>query len=456
MGLLRRIPLWLSFVLVAVAGVGLVVLALLSFQGYKRSADTTLEASAIVVTESSVYNSLLEAESSQRGYLLTGDESFVTSYSTARDKVNAGMDALSGRLTSDDDRRAFEKIQPNVAAKLAEMDQTLQLARSGDRDGAMRVVESGTGTQLTNSIIEDMKTIAVHQAGRHSEARATAKTRSRESLIVVSALGLFVAGALLWMFRSLRRRGVEEGLRRLNQEKDQFLGMVSHELRTPITVVLGNASLLRRKSDELNDEQRAAALADIESEGQRMQGVVANMLRLSRPQQQEEPELEPVLLSRLIQQSIRRHQARFPSPPVQFRESAPSSVVLGNEDYLGQVVENLLSNAAKYGSPSEPIEVEVRAAGDVVQVAVMDRGPGIVKARQSQIFEPFVRLAGEGHANEGLGLGLPICRLLMKAQHGDVSVSDRPGGGSVFTLAVPLAPDPEGLGAMEVADATAV
>jgi signal transduction histidine kinase len=103
------------------------------------------------------------------------------------------------------------------------------------------------------------------------------------------------------------------------------------------------------------------------------------------------------------------------------------------------VVENLLSNAAKYGSRTEPIDVEVTATGGEVAISVMDRGPGIERRRRDTIFEPFVRLPDSQKRSEGLGLGLPICRLLMRTLGGDVTVIDRPGGGARFTATLQVA-----------------
>jgi signal transduction histidine kinase len=432
----RRLPLWLPFVAACIGGAALVGLSLWSFYSYRASADTTLEASAIVVTESSLYINLLDAETKQRGYLLTGDESLLEPYEAARTRVTAALDNLAGQLNSDDERAAMDRMRPIVTAKLDEMQRTVDLARAGDRDTALAVVRSGEGQRLTEQILNEMQVIAREESERHRDARSTASSRSTQSLIAVSLLGVFVVAGLVWIYSALRRRGVEEGLRRLNTEKDEFLGMVSHELRTPITVIMGNASLLQRQWQHLSEEDRARALSDIEDESRRMHGVVGNMLRLARPEREDPVELEPVHLPRLVERSVRRHRARFASPQVIVREPGNLPPVLAHEEYLSQVVENLLSNAAKYGSRSEPIEVELRRAGDEVEVAVLDRGPGIERGRRERIFEPFVRLPGAEKRNEGLGLGLPICRMLMHVQQGGVSVEERPGGGSVFTVSV--------------------
>jgi signal transduction histidine kinase len=335
------------------------------------------------------------------------------------------------------------RMRPLIDAKFTEMQGTIDLSHRGQQGQAVEIVAAGDGKVLTDKIIEEMRVIAVEETTRHERALDSARDRSTMSLIAVSLLGVFVLGGLFILFRALRRRGVEEGLRRLSEEKDEFLGMVSHELRTPITVILGNARVLKQKWEALPADARDTALTDIEDHANRMHGVVANMLRLSRPEHQAEVELEPVHVVRLVERSINRHYARYPRPAVRLDAAGGIPPALAHEEYLGQVVENLLSNAAKYGSRTEPIDVEVIAANGVVAISVMDRGPGIARRRRDTIFEPFVRLPDSKQRGEGLGLGLPICRLLMRTLGGDVTVSDRPGGGSRFTATLQAAPVPQ-------------
>ena len=432
---LRVIPPWVVFTAAGIGAVSLVILSLVSVAAWRDSANTTVEASEVVVTEAALYVHLLDAETNQRAYVLTGDETFLAAHQDSMSKIPQTLQSLETQLAGDERQRAsMESIRQNVDAKVAEMNRAVQLVRDGRRDEAVALVSEPAGQQYKQDTLTAMQNIHGVEAERHLAARSTANSRADQGLIAVSLLGVVVAGGLVWAFYSLRRRGVEEGLRQLNREKDEFLGMVSHELRTPITVIMGNANLLRRKWDTLTDAQRASALTDIEDESNRMHGVVANMLRLSRPERDSDIELEPVLLSRTIERAVRRHQGRYPEPKVLFDTARDVHPVMAHEDYLSQVIENLLSNAAKYGSRTEPIEVEVREAGDRVEVAVMDRGPGIDRKRRQHIFQPFVRLPGSGRSKEGLGLGLPICRMLMRAQDGEIAVSERPGGGAVFTI----------------------
>ena len=107
-----------------------------------------------------------------------------------------------------------------------------------------------------------------------------------------------------------------------------------------------------------------------------------------------------------------------------------------------RVLVNLIENALKYSPAAAPIEVSMRGEGEMIAIAVADRGRGVPPAERERIFEPFYRPAGgspDGARAGGAGLGLAIARRLAVAQGGTLSFAERPGGGSVFTLRLPAA-----------------
>jgi two-component system sensor histidine kinase KdpD len=98
---------------------------------------------------------------------------------------------------------------------------------------------------------------------------------------------------------------------------------------------------------------------------------------------------------------------------------------------------NLIENAAKYSPPDAPIDLSARREGSFLAFSVADRGPGVPAAERERVFEPFYRRLSSAPDVGGAGLGLSIARGIAEAQGGNVTLHDRPGGGSVFTLRVP-------------------
>jgi two-component system sensor histidine kinase KdpD len=119
-------------------------------------------------------------------------------------------------------------------------------------------------------------------------------------------------------------------------------------------------------------------------------------------------------------------------------------VLVGRFDFVQalRALVNLIENAAKYGPPSEPIELAVAGVGPELRIVVADRGPGVAPAERERIFEPFYRAPGVAPDVGGAGLGLAIARRLAVEQGGDVRYEPRPGGGSLFTLVLPAADEP--------------
>jgi two-component system phosphate regulon sensor histidine kinase PhoR len=120
-----------------------------------------------------------------------------------------------------------------------------------------------------------------------------------------------------------------------------------------------------------------------------------------------------------------------------------AGVVYGDPGKLHDVLRNLLENASNYSPPSGTIDVTARRAGDEVEIAVADRGPGIPAADLSRIFERFYRVDRSRTRDPGgTGLGLSIVRHLVELHGGRVSAANRPGGGAVMTVALPISAPP--------------
>jgi len=434
--------LWVSFTIAAVAGVALIAVAFVSLAGYKRSADATLDASQTYAFEASLFTTLLDAESGARGYVLTGDDTFLANVDQAKVALPRDLDNLAAR-TADNAAESADValLRTQVEQRFALLQEAIDLYRAGDTAGARESIASRRGADVTEEIRASLIRILTVEGEQHTSARESAADRARIARIALAALSVLTAGALAWVFIALRRRGREQTLIESGKAKDELLGMVSHELRTPLTVILGNASYLQRNWQQADTEAREACLNEIASEGDRLQRVVENMLALSRIERGVVAEPEPVLVRHVVEAAAERHRSRYPGSVVIVRGRADVPPVLGVEAYLDQVTQNLLTNAAKYDRSGAPVEIEVAANDGMVEVSVLDRGPGIPPERATAIFEPFVRLDATAAANDGVGLGLPVCRRLLRAQGGDITVRPREGGGSRFTFSLPGIPD---------------
>jgi PAS domain S-box-containing protein len=234
-------------------------------------------------------------------------------------------------------------------------------------------------------------------------------------------------------------RRTEDELRRANAAKDEFLGLVSHELRTPITTILGNAEVLQRRYDAIDEDMRTTALADIRGEAERLHRIIDNLLVLARLERGQQVEREPLLVRRFVERIVAEQRRRAPGREIKIDVRIDATPVVAAPDYVEQVLRNLLSNAEKYSPAGAPIDIEIDQAGNELRVAVHDRGIGVPEGEIDRIFTPFYRSPRAADRAHGVGIGLAVCKRLIEAQGGRVWAERRDGGGSTFAFSLPIA-----------------
>lgn len=234
-------------------------------------------------------------------------------------------------------------------------------------------------------------------------------------------------------------RMLNDRLRDANQAKDEFVSLVAHELRTPVTVIRGNAEVLARRGDVLDPESRTEALRDIAQESARLAAILDDLLMLARLDRGVTLPAEPLIVERIVARCVAIHQRQFPARKVTIDAPAEPLLAHAVPVYVEQITRNLLSNAEKYSPTSEPIDIAVAYAHDAVEVRVLDRGRGVPEDERESIFEPFVRGRASAGTIPGVGVGLAVCKRMAETQGGRLWLRPRPGGGSEFGFAVPLA-----------------
>jgi two-component system, OmpR family, sensor histidine kinase KdpD len=221
-----------------------------------------------------------------------------------------------------------------------------------------------------------------------------------------------------------------DALRRSDTVKTALLHAVSHDLQSPLTAIRAAGEGLASSSLELDDADRAELLEAIRLETARLERLVANLLDLSRleagaalPKQ----ELWPVdeLVSRALE-ALGPDAARI---AVDLDEDLP--LVRVDAAQLERVLVNVLENALRLSSPTDPVTLVGASGGDDVSIRISDRGPGLDDDEVERIFEPFEHGRGTGH---GTGLGLAIARGFAEANGGRLSAEAHPESGAAFVL----------------------
>ncbi len=241
--------------------------------------------------------------------------------------------------------------------------------------------------------------------------------------------------------QALERARLHAQERDAQQLQEAFISVISHELRTPITTILAGSRILRRR---LGDDTSADLVLDIEEESERLFRIVEDLLVLSRLERHNlSIAQEPVHLSHLVDRVIASEARRWPTTTFDRPGRARVAVVRGEETYVEQVLRNLLSNAAKYGSPGTAVTIAIEDQGDEVAVRVFDEGPGIARGEVEQLFSLFYRSPATAASAAGAGIGLFVSRRLVDEMGGRMWARNRSEGGAEFGFSLARFPADE-------------
>lgn len=219
--------------------------------------------------------------------------------------------------------------------------------------------------------------------------------------------------------------------------RNSLLSAIAHDFRTPLASILAGASALLDGKGHLSERQRDELVRTILEEGRRMIRLANNTLELARI------ESGSVKLRRdwypvedTVGAVITRMRDRLQAHVVETRLPAAVATAQVDEVMVVQVLENLIENALKYTLPGTRIEVGAEEQADQIRFWVADEGPGLVPGDEFRIFEKFYRGPGK-ESHSGVGLGLTICRAIVKAHGGEIVARNRPTGGAELSFTIP-------------------
>ncbi len=405
----------------------------------------------------------LDAETGQRGYLLTGDRRYLTPFARARRGITEQMSAVRQLTAGDPTASAlYRDLETHVTAKFHEMRASLRVYAHEGPTAARETIKTDEGRREMDAIRDIVGRMQEHGntiVRRRSDLMRGILASANAAMSGALALGLLVTGLLVAIVRrNLRERARRDDERdtllaetqhaqadaeAANRAKDAFLATLSHELRTPLTPILTWSRLL--KQAVLDDAQRTKALDTIERCAKTQAQLVGDLLDVSRIVSGKlRLEVRPVDLGPVIQAAIDvvRPGAEAKGIRVQTVLDSEAGPVSGDPQRLQQVVWNLVSNAVKFTPKGGRVQVSLERVNSHIEIAVSDTGQGIRPEFLPYVFERFQqqdRSASRVHG--GLGLGLAIVRHLVEL-HGGTVHAESPGGdrGAVFTVKLPLIP----------------
>ena len=245
---------------------------------------------------------------------------------------------------------------------------------------------------------------------------------------------------LVAMQRELEKRNVE--LQKLNDLKNQFLGMAAHDLRTPLGAICTYSEFLLDEASKALTQEQMEFLSTIKSTSEFLLGMVNELLDISKIEAGKlELGLKPTNLVALIEHNVTLHRPLAEKKRIRLALHCDRAFLelMIDQVKIGQVLDNLISNAIKFSPPGSAAEIRATEVESHVVVSVRDEGSGIPQEELGRLFKPFETTSVKSTAGEkSTGLGLAIVRKMVEGHHGNVWVESEVGKGSIFYFSLPL------------------
>ena len=220
--------------------------------------------------------------------------------------------------------------------------------------------------------------------------------------------------------------------------QENFISTITHELRNPLGFIKGYTTTLLRSDTTWDQTTQQEFLEIIDHETDRLEELIENLLDSARLQSgQLKMQLQPVYADSLIYTVITRARLHYPDLRINIETDKNVPPFIGDAGRLAQVFENLISNAVKY-APNSDIVIVVRKEKEYACISVKDHGPGIPEQYLSHLFNRFYRIPNQAPNVHGSGLGLYICKQIVQAHHGSISVDSIEGKGTSFDVRLPF------------------
>ena len=448
----------------------------------ERNFDAVVTAREVRSASADLMSLVQDAETGQRGFLLTRERDYLTPYSEAVARFGERFERLRTAVADLPQMDPFvDRLDVSLAAKMAELAATVEVAQGGDFAQALAMVGDGRGKALMDearagfaSILERSETTLVAAIAAQEQTAA----RLRWVTIIGAIVILGLAGAAAWTIMgytgeivTARREleslnaGLEErvaertdALVKANDEIQRFAYIVTHDLRAPLVNIMGFTSELEttfkpieayvdaegEKAEELKAEALLALKTDapealdfIRSSTRKMDGLINAILKISR-EGARALKPERVMLETQLEAAAAavHHQAAETGGGITIDAQVDRMVT--DRFSLDQIVGNLLDNAIKYRAPDRPLQIVARTRSQRagwVAIEVEDNGRGIAAGDHERIFELFRRSGTQNTPGEGIGLA--HVRSLVRNLGGDITVRSDFGVGTTFTVLLP-------------------
>jgi signal transduction histidine kinase/CheY-like chemotaxis protein len=416
------------------------VLALWSWRSQRDSEARVVETLRELHQIDEVLSTVKDAETGQRGFLLTGSDPYLEPYTTAVARLPGELDVLSDAVQQQFELRSdFARLRASIDKKMGELAATVAMKQAGDGDGALDRLKSDVGRQemeRIRDIARQMDALVRNRLANDSRSNEVSSFRMQAFSMCASLL-LFALVAI----SNIRYRNQKDEAESANRAKSAFLASMSHELRTPLNAIIGYSEML---SEEAADMGAAGILPDLEkirTAGKHLLELINSVLDLSKIEAGKmELFVETFSAERLVKDvvDVITPQAMKNNNTIETHIDPSVGELRADQTKVRQGIYNLMSNACKFTSNGKISLNVMRDTQGFILFEVKDTGVGMTQEQLSRLFQSFTQ-ADPSMTRKfgGTGLGLAITRRFARMMGGDVTAESEQGKGSTFTMRIP-------------------
>lgn len=438
----------LNTVLIFLIVVVFLVVSFLCYQSLRR-VDTdeswVIHSYQVIEGTDNLLSDLENMETAQRGYVITGQQSFLEPYTTSLPDVDKQFQALQV-LTSDNavQRQYLSSIKPLIAAKIADLQNSISLRTNEGFAVAQVNVATDQGKAIMDSIRAVVANMQTEETGLlQTRTNDLAQTDAATEVIVIWGSIIGLLAALLvdciinrFVIGEIVQKPLLDAALKANKEMEAFSYSVSHDLRAPLRAIDGFTQILVEDyGGKLDDEGKRIA-GIIRTSTKQMGTLIDDLLAFSRLGRQEIKKI-PIDMGVLADETYKAIRQASPDRNIEFTMGTLPNIN-GDADMIRQVWVNLFTNAIKFTGKKEKAKIEVGSTsdGDMVTYYIKDNGAGFDMQYVGKLFGVFQRL----HSIEefdGNGIGLSNVKRIIERHGGKVWAEGKVGEGATFYFALP-------------------
>lgn len=449
----------LVYIFITVAGVTLITTSILNYYGQKIQSEyleLSYHAKDILNKLHSIENLLLELESGQRGYLITGNKDYLDYYDQSTSLIQGHFNEFSrlASVTSIIPSDTVKSIELLIYDRTAHLDLAVEAYREQGFEAAMKIVSTGDGKRMMDAIrvkidfLIQLENELLVERANSINSFATLNLWVTQSGILFTLIILITASYSIYV-RAKNNIELGESISKSNHQltvaledikiKNQYIGMAAHDLRNPLGAVYSFSELMLEDAASLTDEHKMMT-EQIMHSSEHALSLVNEMLDVQKIEEgQLEHNFESINITKLTDIILYSFKDKLSKKEISLDvEVYVDRPIRTDKTVFLQVLDNLISNAIKFSNRNTSITLRIAQQDDYLKVVVKDHGIGISKENILKVFQRFEKIGKPTEGESSTGLGLSIIRDRLNQINGSITCSSELGKGTEFIALIPI------------------